>query len=320
MNNSNYWKGKKILLTGGGGFIGSHLAANLVDKDADILILDNFSEGSVENISKIKDQCRISNEDLRYYDWQKLFLKADFDFIFHFAGNANVVSSVEKPGLDYQSNLFTTFSMIDKLREIHWPGKLIFSSSAAVYGNPDRIPIKETDPILPISPYGVSKLACERYLSAFNHLYGLSTASMRSFSAYGPRLKKQVVYDMICKLIKDPNELMIFGDGTQTRDFIYVDDIVQAALVISEKGAFEGEVYNVATGKSTNILDLAKAIAAEMKVKPIYKFTGAVRNGEPENWSVDIKKISALGFQAKIPLEKGLVWTYQWIKQQNVTK
>jgi UDP-glucose 4-epimerase len=186
------------------------------------------------------------------------------------------------------------------------------ASSAAVYGNPSNIPIIETDPTLPISPYGISKLAIERYVSAYSRLYGLKAASLRPFSAYGPRLRKQVVYDFIVKLSTDPSELTILGDGNQVRDFIFVDDIVQAALVVLEKSPLCGDVYNVASGQGTSTQEIAEILAKAMGLRPKYHYTGSIRPGEPDKWIACIDKLRMLGFVPQVALEEGLKRTVEW--------
>lgn len=136
---------------------------------------------------------------------------------------------------------------------------------------------------------------------------------MRTFSAYGPRLRKQVIYDFICKLRKKPESLKIYGDGSQTRDFIHVKDIVQAAMVIAERGEMRGEVYNVASGESRSILDLASKLMELMGVKPLLSFTGDVRAGEPEYWQVDIRKLKSLGYYPKKDFVDGVTQTINWV-------
>jgi UDP-glucose 4-epimerase len=202
--------------------------------------------------------------------------------------------------------------LLETLRGSDLGSILIVASSAAVYGNPIRIPISETDLTVPISPYGVSKLAMERYVSVYSQVYGLKAASLRFFSAYGPRQHKQIVYDFIKKISNNPGELVILGDGTQVRDLVYVEDIVQAALVVLGNGPLEGEVYNVAGGRGYSTREIAETMTHVMDLRPKFRYTGSIRPGDPEKWIACIDKISKLGFSPRISLEEGMKRTIEW--------
>ncbi len=180
----------------------------------------------------------------------------DHDVIFHLAANAYIPPSVEDPAFDYALNLDTTFRLLEVLRGAAQPPRLVFTSSAAVYGDPQRLPIHESDPTVPISPYGVGKLAAERYVAVYSQLYGITASSVRLFSVYGPRQRKQVVYDLIDRLARDPARLEVIGDGTQERDFAFVDDVAAAIVLVGSDAPGRGEVYNVASGTSHSIAQL----------------------------------------------------------------
>ena len=171
----------------------------------------------------------------------------------------------------------------------------------------------------PISPYGLSKLAAEQYVSLYSRLHGLKTSSLRLFSVYGPRQRKQVVYDFFRKLIKDPNEIEILGDGSQARDFVFVEDVVKALLSVSCKSNFNGEVYNVGTSEMITTQELATKISSIMDLSPRLKFTGKTRKGDPEKWQADILKINKIGFYPEITIDKGLEKVWDWLKS-NVEK
>ena len=235
-----------------------------------------------------------------------------FDFVFHLAGNAYVPPSVESPDYDFHLNLETTFVLLEHLRRAKSPPALIFASSAAVYGNPMKVPIHEDDPTIPISPYGVSKLAAERYVAVYNKLYDIPTVSMRLFSAFGPRQKKQIVYDLLAKLDQDPTRLSVLGDGTQERDFLYVADLVDAMLLVAERAPKRGEVYNVASGVSVTITELVETICEEVRIRPRIEYTGSTRPGDANRWVVDMSKLRALGYDPKVNLSEGLQLTSEW--------
>jgi UDP-glucose 4-epimerase len=300
-----------FIVTGGAGFIGSHLCDTLVRRGAQVNVVDNLSYGKAQNIQEISDRIVLHELDIRDPLFKDLLLTGDFRAIFHFAGTASVPLSVEDPNNDFQTNLLATFELLETIRRSGLDLTLIVASSAAVYGNPRRIPISETDPTLPISPYGVSKLAMERYIFVYSRLYGLKAASLRPFSAYGPRLRKQIVYDFIKRLSNNADELTIIGDGNQVRDFIYVDDIVQAALVVLENAPLKGEVYNVASGQGYSTREIALTLCNVMGVRPKFNYTGSIKPGEPDKWIACIDKIRMLGFSPQIYLEEGLKRTLE---------
>lgn len=218
------------------------------------------------------------------------------------------------PTFDCELNFGSTFRLIEGLRKLQWQGVLVYASSAAVYGDAARMPISETDPTIPISPYGVGKLAAERYIAVFSRLYGLRAASLRLFSAYGPGQRKQVVYDLLEKLSHDPSELHMHGNGSQVRDFVYVDDVAQAAMTVAERGVLLGEVYNVGSGESHTIHELATHLCSLLGVRPTFIYAGAVRPGDPEQLSVDMGKLTSLGYRPATPFDKGLARTVEWFQ------
>ena len=179
---------------------------------------------------------------------------------------------------------------------------------------PEHIPILETDPILPISPYGAGKLALERYVYVYSKLYGLRAASLRFFSVYGPRQCKQIIYDQIKKLSGNPNEVEVLGDGTQVRDLLYVEDLVEAMLIVSEQAPLSGEVYNVASGQGHTTREIVETIAQCMDLRPKLNFTGSVRPGDPDKWVACIDRLRELGFSPRISLEEGIDRTARWYR------
>lgn len=303
---------ESVLVTGGAGFIGSHLCEALVRRGAHVTVVDNLSNGTVQNLQRIGDQIDLYELDIRSSAFRDLLLAGDFEAIFHLAANAYVPPSIENPDYDFQTNLVATFQLLETLRSSGLDSTLIVASSAAVYGNPSRIPISETDLTVPISPYGVSKLAVERYVSVYSQIYGLKAASLRLFSAYGPRQRKQIVYDFIKKISNNPSELMILGDGTQVRDLVYVEDIAQAALTVLENAPLEGEVYNVAGGRGYSTTAIAETMSNVMGLSPEFHYTGSIRPGDPEKWIACIDRIRKLGFCPRISLEEGMKRTIEW--------
>ena len=317
MNESFDWSGKSVLVTGGAGFIGSHLVEQLVEAGASVTVFDILRSGRRENLAAVVDSVELVECDVCEVDWETCLSENAIDVVFHLAANAYVPPSVESPSFDYETNFAATFRLLEALRQLHWPGRMVFASSAAVYGNAVRVPIREDDPTVPISPYGVGKLAAERYVAVFAQLYGLRLASVRFFSAYGPRQRKQVVFDLLAKLSKDHDELFIHGDGTQVRDFLYVKDAALSAMTVAASGALTGEAYNVGAGREYTIDALAKSLCSQVGLNPVFRYSGANRPGDPEALVVDITRLQSIGYKPQFEFEEGLADVVEWY--QDVT-
>ncbi|MFI6865273.1 NAD-dependent epimerase/dehydratase family protein [Nocardia sp. NPDC050406] len=306
------WSATSALVTGGAGFIGSHLVELLVAAGARVTVLDSFASGSRDNLATVAGAITLRETDIRDLDWATYLAENPVDVIFHLAANAYVPPSVERPAFDCELNFTTTFRLFEALRVLKWPGRLVFASSAAVYGNSVRIPISEDDPTVPISPYGVGKLAAERYLAVFANLYDLRMASVRFFSAFGPRQRKQVVFDLLAKLNRDHERLFIHGDGTQVRDFLYVEDAARSAMIVAANAPLRGEAYNVGAGAEYTIDHLAKALCDITGLHPAFDYSGANRPGDPEKLVVDISRLRSIGYRPRVTFEQGLTSTVAW--------
>jgi UDP-glucose 4-epimerase len=309
-------KNSAVLVTGGAGFLGSHLVEYLVDVGAKVTVIDNLFTGRLDHLQSVLPQIEFINGELGKLLKEGRVELDKFECIFHLAADADFSLSVENPIADCQNNLNTTLMLLEAIRSCPKRPRLIYPSSAAVYGNPARLPIKETDPTVPISPYGVGKLAAERYVAVYSNIYGLQATSLRFFSIYGPRQRKQVIYDLLCKVILNPKRLEVLGDGSQTRDFTYVSDVVKAMFLVAAKAPFKGEVYNVASGKSISIAALVTILCNVCNLSPVISFSGNIRPGDPEEWVVDISNLKKLGFEAKTALEDGLKAVSEWFKSQ----
>ena len=310
------WTGKSVLVTGGAGFIGSHLVDLLVEAGAQVTVLDDLRTGRRENLAAVADSITLLERDMCALDWESFLSEESTDVIFHFAANAYVPPSVENPTYDYEINLDAPFRLLEALRRTQWPGRMVFASSAAVYGNAVRVPIREDDPTVPISPYGAGKLAAERYLAVFARLYGLNLAAVRFFSAYGPRQRKQVVFDLLTKLRHNRDELHVHGDGTQARDFLYVKDAARSAMIVAARGELNGEVYNVGAGREYTIDSLAKSLCKLVGLAPEVVYNGINRPGDPEKLVVDITKLESLGYRPQFEFEEGLATVVSWFQTQ----
>lgn len=308
---SNYWEDKRVLVTGGSGFIGTHLSRRLMQLGSKTDIID-IQEPLWMAKQNNADCCSYFAIDVISDELRTHLLKVNYDCIFHLAGSASVQLSVERPFADFEINLRGTLNLLETLRTVKFTPRLVYFSSAAVYGNPARSPIREEDATVPISPYGISKLAAERYLHVYSKIHGLPAVSVRPFSVYGPGQGKQVVFDIIRKIDINADTLELFGTGMEARDFIYVSDLTDALLLIAEKSDMSGEVYNLASGKSTGIAEIAAEICRIAAVSPKIEYMGSVRPGVPLKWQADISKVESLGFTPMVKMHEGLKRTVEW--------
>lgn len=222
----------------------------------------------------------------------------------HCAGSASVARSFEDPWGDWEANVAGTGRLIEVWRQ-HVPrGVFVFLSSAAVYGNPRRLPIREGDPAEPISPYGRHKLAAEHILGFYRDQFRISVRIARIFSAYGPGLDRQVVHEIVAK-VRQGDDLGLQGSGSETRDFIHIEDLTQALLRIALASRCP-PIVNVASGQATSIRNLASTAAQLSPRRISVRFNGKVRPGDPRFWKADISRLSRLGFRPKISLPEGL--------------
>ncbi|MCD6373239.1 MAG: SDR family oxidoreductase [Thermococcus sp.] len=300
-------KNKLVVVTGGAGFIGSHIAWELV-RDNDVIVIDNLYTGKEENVPP---GAKLVRADIRDYD-AIAELISHADYVFHEAAQVSVVESIRDPVFTEEVNVLGTLNIIRGLLEGH--GKLIFASSAAVYGDNPNLPLKETERPRPLSPYGVTKAAAEEYLRVYHELYGLPVVSLRYFNVFGPRQGFNQYAGVISIFINRAlagEPLVIYGDGKQTRDFIYVKDVVRANLLVAGSRRANGRVFNVATGKQTSILELT------MKIVEITGTTSSIvfenpRPGDIRHSLADITEIRKLGFEPEWSLEEGLKKTVEW--------
>ncbi|NTU79345.1 MAG: NAD-dependent epimerase/dehydratase family protein [Chloroflexales bacterium] len=310
--------GARVLVTGGAGFIAGHLAAALCDLGAEVLLVDERPAVSSTRARQLLARCptrQLRSRECRLGTpaFHKLYAdEASFDYIFHLAARAYAAGSVAAPYQDFSDNLAATLDLLELLRESRATARLLFASSAAVYGNPAKLPIEESDMTVPLSPYGVSKLAAERYIAVYARLYGLRATSMRLFSVYGPHQAKQVVFDFFQKLHDSPRELVVLGDGSQARDLVYVADVVEAFLVAAARGPGDGSVYNVASGACVSTAELARMVSEVQATDSVITFTGSLRPGDPERWLGSWARLADLGWQPRYSLRAGLHATAEW--------
>ena len=305
----------EILITGGAGFIGSHILAQLQGRrDMDVVVFDNLSSGSKEHVPAGMELVEGDVCDEAAVD--ALFADHHFDAVIHLAAQTMVPTSVEQPVLDCRINLEGVLHVLEACR-IHGTRHILFSSSAAVYGDNLHIPLKETERLVPTSPYGITKMTTEHYLRVYHELYGMDATVFRFANGYGERQGEKGeggVVSIFCKLLSQRQGITVFGDGNQTRDFVYAGDIAQAIIrALPLKGY---HTMNVSTGQETSINDLIcsfeKAVGYTVPVQYTAPRTGDILRSVLSNETLK----RDLGFVPAMNLEEGIRRTYDWYRSQ----
>jgi UDP-glucose 4-epimerase len=309
-------KNKKVLVTGGAGFIGSHLVDALVKKGAKVTAIDNFFGGFLSNLELSKKKIIFENIDIR--DKEKL-RKAMLgqEVIFHLAANADVPYSVEHPQEDFEINVIGSYNILQNALE-NKVEKIIFASTAAIYGDPAYVPVDEKHSTVPVSPYGASKLAIERLGHAYHKTYGLPFVTMRIFNTYGERQPRYVMYDLLRKLYADNSKLEVLGTGNQRRDYSYVGDTADAFILAAENDNSSGQVYNIAGGNTISIKELVGMLKKILKIEKLdVNYTQKSWAGDINVLSANINKLTEeLKFKPKVPLDEGLERLHAWLKER----
>ncbi len=307
----------KVLVTGGAGFIGSNLVEELVKRHHEVIVLDNLEAGKEENFTEVKDKIVFHKEDITNNRSFQSILK-DIDTVFHLAALPRVQFSIQNPIESHETNINGSFNLL-KLCSDAGIKRFIFSSSSSVYGDQEMLPLKETMKPNPMSPYALHKLVIEHYCKLFHDLYGLKTVSLRYFNVYGPKQDPTGAYAILIpkfiNLIQEKQQPKIHGDGNQTRDFTYVDDVVSANLVAmsSNNKKIFGEAFNIGTGSNTSVNKITERIIELLnsKIKPIHVDPVV----EPKDTLADISKADTLlGWQPKININEGLKKTVDYFK------
>jgi UDP-glucose 4-epimerase len=295
--------GKDILVTGGAGFIGFHLCKKLSELTSNLTIYDNLSSGKMENVKQLPKAHFVKADILNP---KKLLAQEKADVIYHLAAQVVVPYSMENPVEDFETNARGTLNVLEKARKDD--ARLVFASSAAVYGNTAKLPTPETYGYNPASCYGLSKVVGEQYCNMYSQQYGLDITILRFANVYGPRCHG-VIPDFLDKLSKNPEKLEIIGTGQQSRDFVHVSDVVQALTLAATSENALGKTYNIGFGKTTKIIDLAKTILKILSLsnKTVITTTNVPWQGDIKTIWFDIHKIKKeLKWTPKISLENTL--------------
>ena len=291
-----------ILITGGAGFIGSHIVDRLINKH-NIIVYDNFSSGKKDFISH-----NIENERFKFIYGDLLDIETlkktaiDINFIFHFASNANIELGTKKTDTDLKQGTIATYNVLETMR-INDIKNILFPSSCTVYGETKIDYISEDyGPLTPISLYGASKLACESLISAYSHLFGLNAYIYRFANVVGSRATHGIIYDFIKKLKKNNSELEILGDGSQTKSYLYIDDCIDGMLFGVEKSSKKFDMFNLSTIDTISAKRIGEIVVEEMNLKNVkFKYTGSNRGwkGDIPKIMISIDKLTALGWKPK---------------------
>nr|WP_300912645.1 NAD-dependent epimerase/dehydratase family protein [uncultured Acetatifactor sp.] len=298
----------KILISGNEGFIGSSLEKKYREAGWDVF---GWDIGGVTSNGEFWFQADMLNPS----DAQMVIEKTLPDLILHCAGSADVGKSLQAPLVDLQGNYITTENILFALKKaLPRKCRFILFSSAAVYGNPLSLPMNETQPLHPLSPYALHKRAAEEVCEFAHRNYLIDVKILRIFSVYGPGLRKQIFWDMYQKM-KQTGKLELFGSGEESRDYIYIDDLVAAVRLIADKASFEDIYFNIANGEECTIREAAVVFAAKAGLRESnISFMGTCREGDPINWRADISRLKKLGYSRSVSFLQGISNYVDWVK------
>ncbi len=309
----------RFLVSGCAGFIGSHLSEYLLSLNHEVVGIDSFSdfypkEYKKKNLINLlkKDSFTFIGKDMLTLKLEKIF--ENVDGIFHLAAQPGVRTSWGKNFDIYiKDNIILTQRILETLRNFK-EKRLIFASSSSVYGDSPFLPFKEDGPLAPVSPYGVTKLACENLCHLYHKNFSIDLVILRYFTVYGPRQRPDMAFHRFFYSILKGEEVKIFGDGSQTRDFTYVEDVVVATYSSFEKGV-SGEAYNIGGGANISLIDLLKLMEKITGEKIKTTFKDKEKGDAPHTWADHSKAKRDLGFIPRVKLEEGLYYQWEWTKQ-----
>jgi len=295
------------MITGAAGFIGSHMTDKLLELGVNVTAVDNFSTGKIENLNNCKKNklFHLINEDLKNSDNLSSLLE-NIDTLFHFAAYPEVRTGFENPEISFRENIENTYKLLETIRKSNVES-IVFSSSSVVYGEPDIIPTNENfGPLLPISPYGGSKLACEGLISSYCHNYGIKGTIIRFANVIGNRSNHGVIWDFIHKLKKNSDKLEVLGDGTQMKSYIHITDCIEGILNSYNFTNKKVDVFNIGNNDQLDVMSIAKIVSEEMKLNNTQIITSGGTSdgrgwiGDVKKMQLDISKLKNLGWEPKL--------------------
>jgi len=298
---------KKYLIIGSKGFIGTWVN-NYFSKQEGIEVYgcDVVVDYEAENYFLI---------DASNASFEKLFSEHDFYCCINCSGAASVPASIKNPSRDFELNTHNVFKLLTAIKNHNQTCKFVNMSSAAVYGNPESLPIVESQKLGPVSPYGTHKLMAEMICKEFSDYYDINTVALRIFSAYGEGLKKQLFWDLH-KKVENEESINLWGTGDESRDFIHVQDLIQIIELVLAKADFEGETINAANGQEIFIKDAVSNYYSNFKEEIEFGFSGMGRKGDPSNWVADISKIASFGYKQSVSFSDGLNRYHKWVEDR----
>jgi len=305
---------EKILITGGAGFIGSTLA-NHLGKENVVIVVDDLSMGKVENLEMDRNITFIEGDVADSVLMEEIIRANQFDYIFHLAAVASVADSVARPVETHRVNFESVLMLLELVRK-YQPNlkRIVFSSSAAVYGDEPTLPKKEESIIRPLTPYAIDKFAAEQYVLDYCHLYDVPGSAVRFFNVYGPNQNPNSPYSGVISILVDrykkqlageKTSFTLYGDGSQSRDFVYIDDVIQALLLVANKEAALGQQFNVGTGKATTLLTLIQTIDQILETELTLEYQPE-RSGDIHDSLADISKIQSIGYLPNYDVLSGM--------------
>ncbi|MDI6888788.1 MAG: SDR family oxidoreductase [Methanocellales archaeon] len=311
----------KALVTGGAGFIGSHLVDKLLEQGHHVICLDNFDPYYDPKIKRENIRHRLDTDNFELVEGdildktllKKIIHDDGIDYIFHNAAQAGIRVSVENPIKPHDINTTGTLNILETSLDSDVK-KIINASSSSVYGKAEYLPFDEVHPKTPVSPYGVSKLAAEHYCRVFNEVYGLKTTSLRLFTVYGPRMRPDLAISIFTRRALNNETIEIFGDGNKTRDFTYIDDVVEANMKAIGKG--DGEAYNIGSGKRISVIELAEKIIDITQSNPKIIFTDPRKGDAEHTWANIEKAKKELDWEPKYDIHTGLKKYVEYVQRR----
>jgi UDP-glucose 4-epimerase len=292
-----------ILITGGAGFIGSHLCDELIAQEHNLVVIDNLVLGREENIAHLFSNSQfkfIKGDILDMSFFNSIFETHQFDAVFHMAANSDIQKGGKDPMVDYELTFMTTFNVLQCMKKYNVK-QLIFASTSAIYGETSDLLTEDYGPLLPVSNYGASKLASEAYISAFSANYDIQTWITRFPNVVGERFTHGVVYDFVKKLRNNPNELEVLGNGEQYKPYMYVQDLVSGIIYVWKNSNNRLNIYNLGVESRTKVKEIAQIVIEELGLEAHIVYTGGDRGwlGDVPEFKYDLSKIHQLGWRAK---------------------
>jgi len=308
---------QNVVVTGGAGFIGSHLVDKLVEEECQVTVIDSLVSGNLKFIEPLRDQISFVKADIRDEDILQKICSGK-DTIFHFAADPDVRSSVDNPAKSFGINVQGTFLVLECMRRLEIPNIVFASSGGTLYGQVDTFPTPEETPFHPISAYGATKAVAEAYLSAYAASYDLTAVSLRYANIFGPRSTHGVMFDFYQKLKKDSKKLEILGDGNQIKSYLYITDCIEASLLAAKSVEKRYEAFNIGADSWMSVKEIADIITDELGLQKIkYDYTGgeAGWTGDVYKMLLSIDKMKTLGWTPKVSTEKGIREYIRWLEE-----